>query len=396
MKKIVFALVLCMILTLFGCGQTVDVRKEAQEGEEKLTAVEECHLLVQLTVQHKLELYLDENGTVLKAAAGDEEGEGFLTGLELIGLSYEEAVSAILARAAEQGILAENADIAIDVLASADGSLTYEQIQQLEKAVSDYDALLVPFADQSVVVAEDCGAEKVVVDTLANGDLFYDYYVNDIAVRQVCYHTDGSYTEWIYDETGRNTLAVINVTADGRRTEERNTYENGVQTGWAHTIQEGEHTVYEEMRYENGQVVYSCMKDSEGTSSETSYFSDGTVEMTRESRPDGSVSEIHYYPNGKTKTSEEHCPNGESYVYRYAAYEEDGSSVREEKTPDGTTRYSEINSSGMEIYYRCTYANGDWEERSFYPSGSPKSEAGSVGGEEYSFRYDENGQIVEE
>ena len=423
MKKKLFVLTLALSIALVfcACGRKDNVSENIQEGQEKLVSVEQCHMVVQLTVGHELELYLNGDGTVLKAAA-DEEGEAFLAELELAGLSYEDAVGAILSRAEEQGILTGKAHVPINVLASAGGTLTFEQTNRLQQAVTDYDGNFSAFADQSIVVAEDCGAEKVVVDTLANGDLFYDYYVNDVAVRQVCYHTDGSCTEWIYDETGRNTLAVITVTADGLRKEERSSYENGIQTshsmshqegdrffseteyydengvktGWAHTTREGDRTVTEEQRYENGQIVYSCMKDSEGASGETSYYSDGTVKMTKESRPDGSVSENHYYPNGKAKSSAEYCPNGENYVYRCTSYEEDGSGWQEDEMKDGTVRRSEFNADGVVILFRCTYPNGDWEERTFYPGGIIQKEESSIGGEYYVNYYDENGQLMDE
>lgn len=391
-KLLALALVLSLAFSLFGCGQGTDIRKEAQDGEEKLVSTQECHLLLRLNAGSPVELYLDESETVLKAA-GEED---FLAELELAGMSYADAVAAILQRAGERGLLTETAEVTIDVLASAAGPLTLEQTRRLEQAVSAYDAGLTSFADQRTVVAADCGAETVKVETLANGDLFYNYYVNGVAVREVCYGADGSYKEWVYD--GMLTTDTIYISPDGGRSEEHLTYDGGELIAWSHTVQEGDRSSTVEERYENGQV--SCkihtVQDGDRSSTEEERYENGQVSYFSLRDSNGYAAEITYYSDGRPRTEEEHNPNGEAYVYRYRAYEADGSCLSTETAKDGTVLECRNNANGMETYRRCTYANGDWMERTYHPNGSTKTEEGSTGGAYYCFRYDENGMLIEE
>lgn len=408
-KLFVLILVLVVVFGMCACQRDTNVKKRAQEGEEKLASVENCSLVLRLTAGNQLELYLDADGIVLKTTNDDQD-------LNLEGLSYAAAVDAVLS---ERNV--NRADVHIEVLASASGPLPPEQLQQLQQVITDDEAGKISAVDQSAVVAADCGADSVMVDELDNGDLFYDYYSGSTVVRQACYRVDGSYDEWQYEGIWPNirTVATIHVTPDGIRSEHYCDYD------------------------ENGQLIYHMQKHSDGMFEEHTYYSDGSDKTSKTGGPDGTVEEqyfdengnytyvynrwadgstreTYYYANGNPKTEEAHCPESENYIYMYRTYRENGTceeellrfldgstrqyqydergSCKNEifQLSDGSTEQRKYNADGCEIFRRYDYPNGDWMVLTYYPSGRTKTEEGSVGGESYLFHYDENGIAIED
>lgn len=67
--------------------QSVDLRRCVEEGQQKLSAVENCQLVLQLSVNPQVELSLDAGATVRKAEGINEDGKQLLAVLELTGLS---------------------------------------------------------------------------------------------------------------------------------------------------------------------------------------------------------------------------------------------------------------------------------------------------------------------
>lgn len=388
MERKLFALVLGLIMVfgLCACQRDTNVKKRAQEGEEKLTSVENCSLVLRLTADSPLELYLDADGIVLKTTNDDQD-------LKLDGLSYAAAVDAVLsARKVNRD------DVQIEVLASASGPLPPEQLLQLQQAITDDEEEMIAAVDQSAVVAADCGADSVKVEELDNGDIFYDYYSGSTVVRQACYRVDGSYDEWQYEGVWPNiqTVATIQVTPDGLRREDYHDYD------------------------ENGQLIYHMQKHSDGMFEEHTYYSDGSIKSHRgegadgsayeeqydengnytysyQRWADGSTGETYYYANGNPKTVEEHCPENENHVYMYRTCRENGTCEEELlRFADGSTEQYKYNTDGCVINRRRDYPNGDWKEVTYYPSGSFKTEEGSVGGEYWIIRYDEKGIKIED
>lgn len=104
-KILSLALVLAMVFLLYACGQEgakiVDIQNSVQEGKEKLESVENCCLVLQISINPQLELYLDADGTVLKAVSVNKDAEQLLAALQLTGLSFDDAVRAILGGAKE-------------------------------------------------------------------------------------------------------------------------------------------------------------------------------------------------------------------------------------------------------------------------------------------------------
>lgn len=362
MKRSLFTLVLAMTLLLCACHQGTSVKKDVQEGQQKLTKVEECSLVLQLSAKPLAELYLDENWTVMKAILGKEE-------LALAGTPYADAVDTILS----EGKL-DRANIQLQVLSSASGPLTREQLLQLQRAITPDEENMIPEVDQSVVVAADAGADSFTVEEMANGDIFYDYYSGGSVVRQVCYHADCSYDEWHYKGRWPNiyTTATIHVTADGIRTETYLDYD------------------------ENGQQIYQMQKCSDGTLEEQTFYSDGNLKSVRLEDADGRTAETYFHPNGNPKTSEEHDPNSDNCVYGYRTYAENGVCTEEiYRFADGSTQERKYDADGRNISDQYTYPNGDWTEVTYYPSGRIQTEEGSLDGEYYINQYDENGMAVE-
>lgn len=384
MKRRLFALVLAMTLLLCACGQK-SIENSVQEGQQKLTSVESCTLVLQIADKPLAELYLDENWIVVKATLDKEE-------LALTGLSYADAVDTILS----EGKL-DRANIQLQVLSSASGPLTREQLLQLQQAITPDEENVIPEVDQSAVVAADAGADSFTVEEMANGDLFYDYYSNGSVVRQVCYHPDGSYDEWHYKGQWPNlyTTAMIIVTADGLRIEEHFDYDENGQLIY-HMLKNSDGSLQENAYYSSGNQKSFRRKDADGNDEEVQYDENGNHTYHFQRWADGSTGETYYHPNGNPKTSEEHNPNGDSWVYRYRTYAENGACTEEIcHFADGSIREVRYDADGRILSDRCTYPNGDWTEVTYYPSGITKTEEGSVGGEYYIVQYDENGVIVE-
>ena len=380
-RFLALALVLAAALTLCACQQATSVKKDMQEGEDKLTSVEECSLVLQLSGKPRMELYLDENWNVMKATLDKEE-------LDLTGLNYADAVAAILA----EGKL-ERSNIQLQVLASANGPLTTEQLLLLQQPVMEDEEAVIPEVDQSVVVAADAGADSFTVEEMANGDLFYDYYSNGSVVRQICYHPDGSYDEWHYKGQWPNlyTTATISVTADGLRREQYFDYDENGQLIY-HMQKYSDGTLEENAYYSSGNQKSLRVEDADGNAEETQYDENGNHTYRFQRWADGSSVETYYHPNGNPKTSEEHNPNGD---YRYRTYAENGACTEEiSRFADGSTQETKYDADGRILSDRRTYPNGDWIARTYYPSGRIKSEEGSAGGEDYSFQYDENGSRI--
>ena len=385
MKRRLFALALAMTLLLCACGQK-NIEDRVQEGQQKLTSVESCALVLQLADKPLVQLYLDEEWTVMKATLDKAE-------LELTGMSYADAVDAILS----QGKV-ERADIQLQVMASAGGPLTREQLLLLQQPVTEDEEAVIPEVDQSVVVAADAGADSFTVEEMANGDIFYDYYSGASVMRQVCYHPDGSYDEWHYKGQWPNiyTTATISVTADGLRIEEYLDYDENGQLIY-HMQKWSDGTLEENAYYSSGNQKSLRKEDADGNAEEVQYDENSNRTYSFQRWADGSTAETYYHPNGNPKTSEEHNPNGDSWVYRYTTYAENGACTEEIcHIADGSIREVIYDADGRILSDRCTYPNGDWTEVTYYPSGTVQTEEGSKGGEYYINHYDEKGMKIGE
>jgi predicted small secreted protein len=384
MKKrfLALALVLAAALTLCACQQATSVKKDMQEGEDKLTSVEECSLVLQLSGKPRMELYLDENWNVVKATLDKEE-------LDLTGLNYADAVAAIIS----EGKL-DRSNIQLQVLASANGPLTTEQLLLLQQPVTEDEEAVIPEVDQSVVVAADAGADSFTVEEMANGDLFYDYYSNGSVVRQICYHPDGSYVEWHYKGQWPNlyTTATISVTADGLRREEHFDYDENGQLIY-HMQKYSDGSLEENAYYSSGNQKSLRREDADGNAEETQYDENGNCTHHFQRWADGSTGETYYHPNGNPKTTEEHNPNGD---YRCRTYAENGVCTEEiSRFADGSTREVKYDAAGRLLSDRRTYPNGDWTEQSYDEYGRLRMEEGSLNGEYFFKQYDENGLLLE-
>lgn len=381
-RFLALTLVLGMVFALCACGKTYNIEKRLQAEEEKLTSVEECSLVLQLSGKPRVELYLDENWNVMKATLDKEE-------LDLTGLNYADAVAAILS----EGKL-DHSNIQLQVLASANGPLTTEQLLLLQQPVTEDEEAVIPEVDQSVVVAADAGADSFTVEEMANGDLFYDYYSGGSVVRQVCYHSDGSYDEWHYKGQWPNiyTTATISVTADGLRREQYFDYDENGQLIY-HMQKYSDGTLEENAYYSSGNLKSLRLEDADGNADEAQYDENGNCTYHFQRWADGSTVETYYHPNGNPKTSEEHSPNGD---YRYRTYAENGACTEEiSRFADGSTQKAKYDADGRLLSDRRTYPNGDWQEQTFYPNGCTQTEEGSLNGEYFFKQYDENGVLLE-
>ena len=301
MRKRIFSFILALAMgfSLIACSNgTVKVNQKIQDGAKKLSSVENCCLVLQITINPKLEIYLNKEGTVLKVDAGNHDGKKLLEALELTGLSFADAMGVVLAAAAAQDFLAEDPKVEITVLASANGPLSLEQFQKLAQTVTDYSEALVPVMDQSIVEAENCGADLVQVEHMTNGDMFYSYFSNMERIREICYGADGSYHEWVYEN--RKGIATITIESDGARYEEHSSYEDGQMIFHSMlTPSMLEETTY----YSNGTQKSHKTTFTDGSGEEQQFYENGNPKSTLTIHADGSLEEHQFHENGAEKYS---------------------------------------------------------------------------------------------
>ena len=392
-------LALAMALLLCACGQTAnqpspqitDLINNVRDGAAKLNSTENCQVVLQVSINPQLELYLDETGTVLKVAAINNDAQQLLNALQLEGISLGDAMGSILGAAKEQGFFDQDSTIQIDVLASASGPLTLDQTRQLIRIITDYDPSLAASVNQHAVVAAHCGATTMKSEVLENGDQFYSYYDDSGLVREICYGADGSYAEWRYQ--GLDTTDTYYISPNGARHEEHYTYyQAGVKKDWKSIWIDGT-SVQEELEvyHENG-----TLKEHTITHSDTDYYeytfesfhpngSPKTKNHTRTTEHEKNESCEEYNANGKliTGTSKrsvgdeveesfttcEYHPNGELKVKNYSL-------TTENEHYESQENYNEDGNLVTGTYKRIT---GDEVEESFtaceyHPNGKLKTE----------------------
>ena len=358
---------LVMVFLLCACSsQKVNIEQRIQEGVEQLSSVENCHLVLRIVINPQLDLYLNDEGVVLKAEAGNKDGESLLAEVDLAGLSYHDAVTAVLATAEKQNHLPKNAVVQIAVLASADGPLSMEETQQLEQVVADYSQQLKPAVDQSVVVAADCGADLVQIENLENGDVFYSFFSSMERIREICYGADGSYTEWVYEN--RQTGSIITVKADGTRWEDHLAYEGDQLVCYSRQTPDG---LEESTYYNNGATKLHKRVMSDGSFEEMEYYENGNQKTHKMLWSDGSSGEVQFDENGVKTYSNEICEDYSHVAYYY---------------PNGNFKSSLV-----------TYSDGRIQEQQFYENGGIKYSKDSFpDGTVWEHYYDEDGTKIDD
>ena len=388
------ALVLVMLLALSACEKTTLQIPNSKKDVQKLSSVEDCYLLLRLSINPQFEIYLDENAVVLKVTGGNADGKKLLADLELTGLPYDDAVNAILDAAAAQGLLKDDAHVRIDVLAGADGALTYEESQQLQQPVTQYSDGLSVFVDQSAVIATEYGADLIEVEHWENGDVWYSYFRQMTLLRETLYAADGSYSDHVYD--GTKTLSAIFINPDGSRTEEHCTYDDaGLLLTHKVIVQEGDDISIEEERftYDDAGVVLTrqhIMQEGDFTTTVDEWFEDGVLTRSLEATDEWSI-ERYYDENGNITHSLEVMDGATREQY----YDEYGNITRSLEVMNGATRECHFDTNGMCSYAYDTFPNGDWRKEIYYPNGVKKSEEGISNGVYYSFFYNEQGQQIQ-
>ncbi len=141
MKKLLsLILVLCLcfsVALLSGCDNSNN------EGEAEFVKPENYASVVQVKINPTVNLYLDENETILAVECVNEDAKESYSDIEddLVGKPLDEGVSLVVETAAEDGYLTGENDIQLDILEYAD-SLEDEQLAALAKARSSIKATL--------------------------------------------------------------------------------------------------------------------------------------------------------------------------------------------------------------------------------------------------------------
>ena len=140
MKKLLslfLVLCLCFSVTLLsGCNNSDNDEAEFVKPENYVS-------VVQVKINPTVNLYLDENETILAVECVNEDAKESYGDIEedLIGKPLDQGVSLVVETAAEDGYLTGENDIQLDILEYAD-SLEDEQLAALAKARSSIKATL--------------------------------------------------------------------------------------------------------------------------------------------------------------------------------------------------------------------------------------------------------------
>lgn len=111
-KYLALILVVCLSLTLFaGCG-----KKAAKEPE--FTPPEEYASVVQVTINPTVNLYLDADEVILAVEYVNKDAKDCYSEIEeeLVGATLKEGVNKVIKTAEDDGYLAENKQVTIDVI----------------------------------------------------------------------------------------------------------------------------------------------------------------------------------------------------------------------------------------------------------------------------------------
>ncbi len=111
-KYLALILVVCLLLTLFaGCG-----KKTAKEPE--FTPPEEYASVVQVTINPTVNFYLDADEVILAVEYVNEDAKDCYSEIEeeLVGATLKEGVNKVIKTAEDDGYLAENKQVTIDVI----------------------------------------------------------------------------------------------------------------------------------------------------------------------------------------------------------------------------------------------------------------------------------------
>lgn len=171
---------ICSAILLTGCGgsaesagdmstEVVEVTSAAPDDSAVGQDVEESArpdyvMVVQLTINPKMNLYLDADGGVVDVEYLNEDAQNAFSDIDVTGISLKDAVSMIVDVSADKGYLSEGKTISVDIMEPSSGetlqeSLSGETLQKLEEEVQA--AVSETLAERQFTVTLEINGENV-------------------------------------------------------------------------------------------------------------------------------------------------------------------------------------------------------------------------------------------
>lgn len=347
MKKIFAILLLILLLAaLCGCdsqdagGNLGDIfggsAAKSQIGDGRK---EDSVLILDITINPKLELYINAQGRITTVRCMNKDAEAVMAAADIINLHYKEGIMAILAQSHAQGFLEKGGRVSLapTVQNGLDWSeelsmdltepiLSFSRMQDLSltssvttPTVQDTEGGFVAFPEtpenpESTVTysngqeyEDGSKVERIYNATGAlvqelwiypNGDRSTCFYEGGQIVRQKDVHADGSSAEIIY-ENGR-WASVNRIDTDGSESTTVYTYHPNGQT--AKVVNENSDGSCSESLYdENGICTEDAYIGADGTGYRNKWNPDGTL-ISSLPIGEGAEQTITYHENGQVAT----------------------------------------------------------------------------------------------
>lgn len=453
------ALLLVLALMLCGCAAGEALAGIINEGvgaERATTPTEGIQidfdapaLVLTVKINPELEISLDAMQTVLSVTALNADAEALLANLDLVGMSCNESIKAVLTEAKAQGYLGDGGTVSIIAEEKQSGSWTVASQRLLEMPIKEFQAesgiqitfdltaesdgydpneLILKHTEQGEDYAGTytCdyyyqGRENVMnVLTYDNGTRVERYFLaarNDTLLEsaEMWYFPDGSYRysygnsdySYRYEQNADGTW--VSVTRVGNREEWKYSsgdnyiytyHDNGNLATSDSTWANGD-SRYDEYD-EDGNWIHASVRYADGRRVDTYYDKNGNVTDYSLFYPegytvtvdngDGSTTTCTYYENGNPATDTRTWANGD---YEKMTYNEDDTFAYQESLRDGV--YSEI-TYGKDNKLLMTYSRfADGKEHTdYYDSDGnlEKSYAVYENGNYVEYTYDKNGNLV--
>ena len=371
-KKIIFFMMIMLVLSLSGCGDT-DVK-------------ESSYLILNVTINPSFDLYLDEAMNITSVTYNNTDAQTLFKDIDVVNMSYEEGFALILNEAVEKEFISEeNKDIQIDIVSQKEISKekfveikqavdkpieTFEEEKQMELSVAEpeltnrnvntamlYDEDGKHVADMVMYYDENKNCVKEVCNFLS-GDITVDIYQYSESGKKIYWKCEGTNcleTEEWYDENGNRTKRIDKEESKSYYVEW--TYHKNGKPATCYSLEQD--GTYSTKTYdENGTVISVVSSNYE----EGYYDENGERKKYIIQKNGNSRTEVHYYQSGNMykymeESDEIHVvreyydkegTNAEKYSITVKA---DGSKSERRYNEDGKLVYEYQVSSGQELLY---------------------------------------------
>ena len=343
MKKGLALLLAAALVLLCGCmrqpegepGNGHAVGMTALPKEYKAEMPEETSCVLKLSVNPEFVVYLDENGTILKVSDGNRDARDVLSGIsELSGKSFRDGVRELLLASYDKGYLKEGSEVMAEAY--------------LPEDISRLPNLMALFLRSCEAISREKNIS----------------FSNGFGVKETNIAPNWDPNEYL----------EADVPAESS-TEENSTAENSQESTPAFDTSRFQSVEYDE----NGHVIRTVEKDTDGNSFTKEYDRDGNCvkESCRVLTAEGPDDVEMFFDADGRKTRETHAVTfadgtemRTEIVYRAdGSYTEKWTSTSLQQ--DGVEGTEEYGGDGTRISSAITFRDGMHADTTYYPNGQP-------------------------